>query len=183
MRIQTARDLSWQNCLFFKDATTFFVLSFREASHRIHNEISMHRILCSSDNSGSTRTRCGMRFTDSLPKDGTAEKMTITGKQPHIFSDLDLARRLERAEACSNARFVEARARVFPESGARWIEVAGTYAMYDGVSSPVTQTFGLGLFQPITSIELGVIESFSKNAAHRYSTRSARSPASRYRLC
>src|SRR5262249_23495616 len=103
-----------------------------------------------------------MRFTDSLPREGTAEQMTITGKQPHIFSDLELARRLERAEACSNAKFVEARAKVFPESGARWIEVAGTHAMYDGVSSPVTQTFGLGLFRRITSIELEVIESFFK---------------------
>jgi Acetyltransferase (GNAT) family len=88
--------------------------------------------------------------------------MTITDKQPYIFSDLDLAQRLERAEAYSNAKFVEARARVFPESGARWIEVAGTYAMYDGASSPVTPTFGLGLFQPITSSELEEIESFFK---------------------
>jgi hypothetical protein len=32
--------------------------------------------------------------------------------------------------------------------------------MYDGASSPVTQTFGLGLFQPITSSELEEIESF-----------------------
>jgi hypothetical protein len=80
--------------------------------------------------------------------------------QPPIFSDLVLARRLERAEACSCAKFVEARARVFPQSGAQWIEVAGTYAMYDGALSPVTQTFGLGLFQPITTAELDEIEGF-----------------------
>lgn len=86
--------------------------------------------------------------------------MIGTSEESYCFSDLDLARRLERAEACSNAKFVEARARVFPESGARWIEVAGTYAMYDGASSPVTQTFGLGLFQPITARELEEIESF-----------------------
>jgi GNAT superfamily N-acetyltransferase len=86
--------------------------------------------------------------------------MSGASEQPYIFSDLDLARRLERAEACSSAKFVEARARAFPKSGARWIEVAGTYAMYDGASSPVTQTFGLGLFQPITARELEEIESF-----------------------
>ena len=63
------------------------------------------------------------------------------------FADLALARRLERAEAVSSARFVEARARLFPDSGAAWTEVAGAYAMFDGVGSPMTQTFGLGMFQ------------------------------------
>jgi hypothetical protein len=76
------------------------------------------------------------------------------------FADLELARRLERAEGHSNARFVEARARVFPQSRAQWIRVAGTYAMYDGVASPSTQTFGLGLFQSVTRVELEEIEDF-----------------------
>ena len=79
-----------------------------------------------------------------------------------ILSDLMLSRRLERAEAHACAKFVEARAKVFPESGARWINVAGTYAMYDGVASPSTQTFGLGLFQEATSVELDAIEDFFK---------------------
>jgi hypothetical protein len=79
-----------------------------------------------------------------------------------LFSDLELARRLERAEAHSNRRFVEARARVSPESGASWIEVGGAYALYDGVSSPVTQTFGLGLFDAATVEVLGEIEAFFK---------------------
>jgi GNAT superfamily N-acetyltransferase len=76
------------------------------------------------------------------------------------FADLALSRRLERAEALSNARFVEARARMFPDSGSTWIEVAGTRAMYDGASSPMTQTFGLGLFQPVTAADLDAIEAF-----------------------
>lgn len=80
--------------------------------------------------------------------------------QEYLFSDVDLARRLDRAEGHSAAKFVEARARVFPESGARWIEVAGAYAMYDGPASPVTQTFGLGLFEPATSAVLEQIEAF-----------------------
>jgi len=66
------------------------------------------------------------------------------------FADLALARRLERAEATSNARFVELRAGLDPGRGACWIEVGGTYAMYDGPASPVTQTFGLGMFQAPT---------------------------------
>jgi GNAT superfamily N-acetyltransferase len=74
--------------------------------------------------------------------------------------DLALARRLERAEARANAEFVEAHARAFPDSGARWIEIAGTYAMYDGVGSPCTQTFGLGLFDTVTNAEMYKLEDF-----------------------
>jgi len=76
------------------------------------------------------------------------------------FADVALARRLERAEATSNARAVDARARVSPESGAAWIEVAGAFAMFDGPASPITQTFGLGIFQLPTIAELEAIESF-----------------------
>lgn len=86
--------------------------------------------------------------------------MTSVNERGYPFSDVNLARRLERAEAHASAKFVEARARVIPESGAQWIEVAGAYAMYDGVTSPVTQTFGLGLFGDITSAELERLESF-----------------------
>src|SRR4051794_21943066 len=76
------------------------------------------------------------------------------------FVDLDLARRLERTEARGNSGFVEARAGCFPDSGACWIEVAGASAMFDGVNSPCTQTFGLGLWQTITPAEMEVIEQF-----------------------
>jgi hypothetical protein len=76
------------------------------------------------------------------------------------FADLDLARRLERTEARSNAGFIEARAKAFPDVGAEWIEVAGTYAMFDGAGSPVTQTFGLGMFEPVTAEDLEKLEQF-----------------------
>src|SRR4051794_10915575 len=77
-----------------------------------------------------------------------------------MHCDLALSQRLERTEATANARFVEARARAFPGSGAGWIEVGGTYAMFDGPRSPITQTFGLGLFQLPTADELDRIEAF-----------------------
>ena len=77
-----------------------------------------------------------------------------------IFADLDLARRLERPEAVAGARFVEARSRLSPETGAQWIEVAGAYAMFDGPASPVTQTFGLGLFAEPTAADLDRLENF-----------------------
>ncbi|GAA4043880.1 hypothetical protein GCM10022409_32450 [Hymenobacter glaciei] len=76
------------------------------------------------------------------------------------LADLDLARRLERTEARSNAAFVEARARLFPDRGARWQEIAGAYALFDGADSPLTQTFGLGLFADATAAGLTEIEAF-----------------------
>src|SRR5262245_15673780 len=76
------------------------------------------------------------------------------------FADLALARRLERAEATSSVRSVEARARVTPERGSTWIEIAGACAMYDGAQSPVTQTFGLGLFQAPAAADFAALEAF-----------------------
>lgn len=85
---------------------------------------------------------------------------TMMDVEIYPLSDLALARRLERTEARGNAEFVETRARVSPESGAEWIEVAGVYAMFDTPASPVTQTFGLGLFETVTAAELETIEQF-----------------------
>ena len=84
----------------------------------------------------------------------------MSGAAAVPFADLALARRLERAEATSSTCFVEARARLFPSSGACWIEVAGAYAMFDGVGSPITQTFGLGMFEAPTPGDLDRLEAF-----------------------
>src|SRR5262245_39804483 len=92
--------------------------------------------------------------------DAFLRSMPNPDEQPYPLFDLELARRLERAEAESNARFVEARAKVFPDHGAAWIEVAGAYAMFDGPSSPCTQTFGLGLFDPAQTADLEKLEQF-----------------------
>lgn len=77
-----------------------------------------------------------------------------------IYIDRTLSQKLERTEARANADFVDTRARLDPECGATWIEVAGTYAMFDGVSSPLTQTFGLGIFEDTTPDQLEEIEGF-----------------------
>lgn len=76
------------------------------------------------------------------------------------LADLDLARRLERAEGHANRRFIEARARVEPDRGATWTQVAGADAMFDGPDSPLTQTFGLGLFAPVSSDDMEALEVF-----------------------
>ena len=76
------------------------------------------------------------------------------------LADLALARRLERAEALSNIAFVEAHARLDPALGATWREIDGTCAMFDGLGSPCTQTFGLGAFAPGRAEDLAELEAF-----------------------
>jgi len=77
-----------------------------------------------------------------------------------LFSDLALSRRLERAEGYACAQFAGARRRLFPESGAEWMECAGAYAVFDGINSPVTQSFGIGIFEELSAAALDVIERF-----------------------
>lgn len=77
-----------------------------------------------------------------------------------LISDKKLSRKLERTEARANADFVETRARLEPSSGADWIEVGGAYAMFDGIESPLTQTFGLGMFEETTADHLEKLETF-----------------------
>jgi GNAT superfamily N-acetyltransferase len=76
------------------------------------------------------------------------------------LSDVNLSRRLERCEGAANAAFCESHARIDPASGATWTEVGGAYAMFDGAGSPLTQTFGLGIFQLPTEDDFAKIESF-----------------------
>ena len=79
-----------------------------------------------------------------------------------IYSDRTLSQKLERTEARANADFVETRARLDPSAGASWIEVVGAYAMFDGIESPCTQTFGLGLFDEVKAEHLDRLETFFK---------------------
>ena len=82
-----------------------------------------------------------------------------------VFSDLALSRRLERAEGQSCVEFAQARQRLTPDSGAAWMQCGGAYAVFDGVDSPVTQSFGLGLFEELSAAsldELGMVMDFSE---------------------
>lgn len=80
----------------------------------------------------------------------------------HVFADLPLARRLEQTEGRGNAAFVDAQARLDPNSGAIWKVASGTSVMFAGVGSPITQTFGLGLHEPLREDDLDAIERFFK---------------------
>ena len=99
------------------------------------------------------------------------------------LADLALTRRLERTEALMNAAFVEARAALETRAGPAWTDVAGAYAMFDGAGSPLTQTFGLGLFNPVGPAEMQALESFFEHRGPRSSTRSARLPIRHWSAC
>jgi len=77
-----------------------------------------------------------------------------------MFADLALAKRLERAEGQSCVEFAEAQRRLNPKSGADWIECGGAYAVFSGVDSPITQSFGLGIFEELCPASLDTIERF-----------------------
>jgi len=80
-----------------------------------------------------------------------------------LLADIELAKRLERTEAYGCASFVEAHARIDPDCGATWQEFAGAHAMFDGASSPITQSFRLGVFEEANDATLGEIEEFFRS--------------------
>jgi len=76
------------------------------------------------------------------------------------FSDIALARRLERAEGNASSQFAAARRRLFPDAPSAWMECSGAFVIYDGADSPVTQSFGLGLWEPLSPAVLDKVERF-----------------------
>jgi GNAT superfamily N-acetyltransferase len=71
-----------------------------------------------------------------------------------IHADLQLARRLERAEA-ENARGCTA---MYPHAAS--LEVAGGVAVFAGAESPLSHAVGMGLSGPVTATELCEVEAF-----------------------
>jgi GNAT superfamily N-acetyltransferase len=86
--------------------------------------------------------------------------MLTTEALQYPLTDLQLARRLEGAEAAANVAFVEARARLDSGVGATHARIAGVSAMFDGPESPLTQTFGLGVLGVPSTAEFEALEAF-----------------------
>jgi hypothetical protein len=77
-----------------------------------------------------------------------------------IFADRQLAERLEAAEGFACMQFAAARKRVHPDTTSTWTRIGGADVVFDGIDAPTTQTFGLGLFAPLTAGHLDTIEQF-----------------------
>jgi hypothetical protein len=81
-----------------------------------------------------------------------------------LFMDQSLARRLERAEASIGVGYVGVRQRLEPSLRSAWQDIGGAYAFFDGPSSILTQSFGLGLFTPAAEA-IGALEAFFETRA------------------
>lgn len=80
-----------------------------------------------------------------------------------LLLDLNLARRIELAEAQAAAGAAEAMQRLKPEVVAAVERVAGGFAVYCGANSPVTQAVGLGLDGPVSEGEFQRLEDFYRS--------------------
>jgi len=76
------------------------------------------------------------------------------------FIDLDLARRVEMAEANAGRECAEACRRFHPEHSVAIEEIAGGVAVFAGVDSPITQAIGVGLHGPVNGAEVDALGDF-----------------------
>jgi GNAT superfamily N-acetyltransferase len=76
------------------------------------------------------------------------------------FADQDLARRVEEAWAYLGVENAQAQARLNPGSGATALPVGGGYAVFMGAGSPLSQVQGMGLYGPVSEVELERMEAF-----------------------
>jgi GNAT superfamily N-acetyltransferase len=76
------------------------------------------------------------------------------------FIDLDLARRLEMAEAEAGRECAEAYQSFHPEYSVAIEEIAGGVAVFAGVDSPITQSIGVGLHGPVSDVEVDALGDF-----------------------
>jgi GNAT superfamily N-acetyltransferase len=74
--------------------------------------------------------------------------------------NLELARRIELAEALAAVEGAETLRRFWPGSGAAIERVAGGFAVYCGANSPITQAVGMGLDGAVGEEELDRLENF-----------------------
>ncbi|ATB28607.1 GNAT family N-acetyltransferase [Melittangium boletus] len=77
-----------------------------------------------------------------------------------LYANLALARRLERVDALHLADYARGFARLFPDSGAEVLEVAGGIASFSRVDVPINRATALGMEGPVSEAELRRVEDF-----------------------
>jgi GNAT superfamily N-acetyltransferase len=77
--------------------------------------------------------------------------------------NLELARRIELAEAQAAVGGAETLRRLRPESGAAVEQIAGGFAVYCGANSPITQAVGMGLDGVVSEEESDRLENFYRS--------------------
>jgi len=82
---------------------------------------------------------------------------------PPLHADLALARRLERVDALHLADYARGFARLFPDSGAEVLEVAGGLASFSRADIPINRATALGLEGLVSEAELRRMEDFYRS--------------------
>ena len=80
-----------------------------------------------------------------------------------ILSDKTLAVRLETAEALNQVEYAKAYNRVGLEPEAAYKKIGSGYAVFAGIDSPLSQSFGMGLEGEVADDELDELEAFFKD--------------------
>jgi GNAT superfamily N-acetyltransferase len=84
-----------------------------------------------------------------------------------MIPDLALARRLEFHEAWSSSEHARVQAKLYPETGAKSLSIAGGYAVFCGRKSPLSQVYGWGLSGPVLTSDLDTMGSFYRKRGLR----------------
>ena len=77
-----------------------------------------------------------------------------------LFADLDLARRLELADAAKHIDYAEARAKLLGTGCCAWERVGGGYAIFAGLDNSYSRVVGLGLAGPVSEAAFEQSEAF-----------------------
>jgi len=80
-----------------------------------------------------------------------------------LFADLALARRLEAMEALACVDTARSVARMHPEIPTATASIAGGWAVFTGVGSPISEARGLGMDGPVTEADLETLEEFYRS--------------------
>ena len=77
-----------------------------------------------------------------------------------LFADLNLARRLELADAAKHIDYAEARAKLLGTGCCAWERIGSGYAIFAGLDNPYSRVVGLGLDGPVSEAEFEQCEAF-----------------------
>ncbi|MBI3586492.1 MAG: GNAT family N-acetyltransferase [Ignavibacteriales bacterium] len=77
-----------------------------------------------------------------------------------IFFDKILGQQLESAEALNQVEFVRTHNEIFQQSTAAYRSIGSGFAIYAGIDSPLTQSFGLGFNGAVKEQEILELEEF-----------------------
>jgi GNAT superfamily N-acetyltransferase len=89
--------------------------------------------------------------------------MELLVRSNYPLLSLELARRIELAEAHAAVEGAETLGRLRPGSGAAIERIAGGFAVYCGANSPITQAVGMGLSGAVSEEEFDRLEKFYRN--------------------